>query len=61
MAKTGARKNVSVSKMLGGLSQKQAQELAAVYNDGLGSGMSPEEWKRAQAKKSTGKPAKKGK
>lgn len=46
-----AKKTISLEKMLGGLTKEQAREFAAAYNGGLGSGKSPEEWKREQAQK----------
>lgn len=48
------RKNVSVEKTLGKLTPQQRKELANAYNGGLGSGMTPDQWKKAQAKKTAG-------
>lgn len=39
---------------MGKLTREQANALADAYNGGLGSGMSPQQWKKAQGKKSTG-------
>ena len=45
------QKEVRVAEILGGLTREQAKALAEQFNGGLGSGMTPEEWKRAQAER----------
>ena len=41
------REELSLEKLLGGLTKEQIDSLADQYNGGLGSGMTPEEWKKA--------------
>ena len=55
------RKEVSVAKMLGKLTPKQVESLAEQYNGGLGSGLSPEAYKKKYDKTAPAARGKKGK